>query len=130
VSRAAVRAGRRPVGIDTNHLGFNIRNVILARRGSAGIDRGHARSHTHRVSSDIGNDARAQAHDPSVAPGCELGILNLVASMRCREKALTSSFCPGARASRAKREKRTEDILCVKTKLGSKPAANIGSHKA
>src|SRR5262249_36307878 len=128
--RATVRAGGRPVGIDTNHLGFNIRNVILARGGSAGIDRGHARSHTHRISSNICNDARTQSHDPAVAPRCEFDILNLVASMRRREKALAATLCPSARASSTKREESAEDVLGVKTELGSKSATNIGSHEA
>jgi hypothetical protein len=126
---AAVRPRRGAVGINTDHLGFDIRNAIRAGDRKPGIDRGHARSHTQSISSEIGDETRPQADDPAVAPGCEFGILDLVASMRGREKAFAASFGPGTGAAGAHRQERANDVLSIKTELGPKSATDVGSDK-
>src|SRR5262245_36573286 len=98
---AAVRPRRGPVGINTDHLGFDMRNAIRPGDRKPGIDRGHARSHSQSISSEIRDETRPQADDLAVAPGREFRILDLVASMRGREKAFAPSFGPGARAAGA-----------------------------
>src|SRR5262249_23694992 len=77
------------------------------------------------ISSDISDQAGAEADDPAIAPGCEFGVLDLVASMRAREKTLAPPFCPGAGAVRVHRQERANHVLSVKPELGPKPAADI-----
>src|SRR5262245_1806866 len=100
---AAVRPRRGTVGINTDHLGFDIRDAIRAGDRKPGIDRGHARSHSQSISSEIGDETRPQPDDSAVALGREFGKLDLVASMRGREKAFAPSFGPGTRAAGAHR---------------------------
>ncbi len=125
----AVRTSWGAVSVDTDHLGFDIRDEIQAGDRKAGIDRRHSRSHTQCISAEIGNETRAESDDPSIAPGCKFGILNLVASMRCREETFASPFYPGARAAGAHREKRATDFLGIKPELGAKCATNIWNHE-
>src|SRR5215510_5199758 len=103
---AAVGTGGGTVGIDTNHLGFRMLDVILTCSRSAGIDRGNTRSHTHRISTDIGDDARSESQDPAVPLRCQLGILDLITSVGSRDEALASSLYPGAGPTGAHRQKR------------------------
>ena len=98
---AAVRPGRGAVGVDADHLGFDVRNAIRASDGNPGVDRRHARPHAQRIRSDISDEAGAEAEDTAVAPGCEFGVLDLVASMCGREETLAPPFGPGAGAARA-----------------------------
>src|SRR5499426_3452491 len=126
---AAVGTSGSSVGIDTNHLGFRMLDVILTCSRSAGVDRGNTRSHTHRVSSDIGNDARSESQDPPIAQGRELGVLNLVASMGRREKALAASLQPPAWEPSAEGQNSANNIFGVKTELGSESATDIGSNE-
>src|SRR5215470_3760782 len=115
---AAVRAGGGSVGIDTDHFGLHIRDAIQTGDGKPSIDRRHARSHAQSISSDVGDETRSQADHPAVAPGGKFDVLNLVASMRGRYKALASPFRPGARTARAHRQHRADDVLRIKTELG------------
>src|SRR5262245_17492903 len=96
----AIGPGWRTVGINTDHFGLHVRNVVLSRSRSAGVDRGDTWSHAHCVSSDIGNDASSESEDPAVAPGREFDMLDLIASMSRCEKALASTLDPGAGPSR------------------------------
>src|SRR5262249_27879161 len=92
---AAVRSGRGAVGVDADPLGFYVRKMIRASHGIPGVDCGHARTHAQRIISDISDQASAETDDPAVASGCEFGVLDLVASMRGREKTLAPPFHPG-----------------------------------
>src|SRR5262245_914486 len=94
------------VSIDANHLGLRMRDVILTCSRSAGVDRGNTGSHTHRVSSDIGNDARSETQDPAVPLRCQLGILDLITSVGGRAEALAASLYPGAGPTCSHRQKR------------------------
>src|SRR5262249_15902797 len=98
-----------------------------AGHGNPGVDCGHARTHAQRISSDVSDQAGAEADDPAVRPGCEFGVLDLVASMCGREKTLAPPFCPGTGAVRAHRQERANHVLSVKPELGSKSATDIGS---
>src|SRR5262245_32754387 len=124
---AAVRPGRGAVGVDADHLGFDVRNMVRAGHGNPGVDCGHTWTHAQRISSDISDQASAETDDPAVAPGCEFGVLDLIASMCGREKTLATPFHPGAGAVRAHRKERANHVLSVKPELGPKPAAYIGS---
>src|SRR6266540_2030712 len=123
---AAVRAGRRAVGVDADHFSVDVRNAIRAGDGSPRVDCRYARTHAQRVGSEIGDDARTKADYSPVAPGRELGVLDLIASMCGRDKALAPSFHPCARTARSHRQQRTDDVLGVKAELGAKAAANVG----
>src|SRR5262249_1958707 len=70
-----------------------------------------------------------QADDPAVAPGREFDKLDLIASMRGREKAFAPSFGPGTRATGAHRQERANDVLSIKTELGPKSSTDVGSYK-
>src|SRR5262249_58965198 len=102
-------------------------NMVRAGHGNPGVDCGHARTHAQCIRSDISDQASAEADDPAVASGCEFGVLDLVASMRGREKTLAPPFCPGTVAVGAPRQERANHVLSVKPELGAKRAAGIGS---
>src|SRR5262249_52975607 len=103
---AAVGTRGSSVGIDTNHLGFRMLDVILTCSRSACVDRRNTWSHTHRVSTDIGDDARSESQDPAVPLRCQLGILDLITSVGSREEALAASLYPGAGPTCSHRQKR------------------------
>src|SRR5262245_15126736 len=124
---ATVGTGRRAVGVDPDHLGFDILNAIEARSRKSGVDCGHAGSHTERISSNIGNGSRSERAYLTATPGREFGILDLIAPMRGREKTLGSSFHPGAGPAGAHGQERANDVFRVKTELGPKCPADIRS---
>src|SRR5215813_2704045 len=102
---AAVGTSGGTVGIDTNHLGFRMLDVISPCSRSAGIDRWNTWSHTHRISTDISNDACSESQDPAIPLRCQLGILDLITSVGSREEALASSLYPGAGPACSHRQK-------------------------
>src|SRR5262249_19667577 len=101
MASAAVRTGRHPVRVDTNHFRLDVRDVVRARHRNAGVDRGHTGSHPERVRTDVCEEARAKPDDPPVATSRELDILDLIATMRRCEKTLAPTLEPGARTAGA-----------------------------
>ena len=126
VSRAAVGTRRGAVGEDTHHLSRDVRDVVRARDSVPRVDRGHARPHADRIGTDVGEEPRAEAGDAAVAPGRDLGVLDLVAPVRGGEEAFAAPLRPGAGAARAHRQKGADHVLGVKAELGPEPSADVG----
>src|SRR5262249_41325569 len=127
VAGATIRTGRGAIGVDTDHLGFDIRDVIQAGDRKAGIDRRHARPHPECISTEISKDASLEAYNPAITPGGEFDILDLVASMRGGDELSAASSLPGAGGAGAQGEERENDSLAIKAELGAKSAANVRS---
>src|SRR5262245_66271559 len=112
-----VWTGRRSVRVDTDHLGIDVRDVVGAGDRHAGVDRGHTRSHSEGICSDVRDDARAKPDDSAVATSRKLHVLDLIAPMRRGEKTFATALAPGTRAASANRQQRAEDVLGLETEV-------------
>src|SRR5262245_50139310 len=85
VAGTAVWTGRGAIGVDTDHLGFDIRNAVQAGDRKAGVDRRDTRSHAKCISAEISNDASLEPDDRTIAPSRKSERLQLVACMHLHE---------------------------------------------
>src|SRR4030095_1583467 len=111
----AVWTGRRPIRVDTDHLGVDIRDVVRPGDRYAGVDRRDSGSHSERICSDVRDDPRPEPYDSAVATGRELRVLDVIASVRRREKTFAATFAPGTGAPGSNREQRAEDVFGIET---------------
>src|SRR5215510_8864275 len=124
---AMVRTRRSAIGVDADHLGFDMRNAIEASDRKPRLHSGHAWSHPECISAEIGDDPCLERADLPVATGRKLGILDLVAAMGGCQEAFTAAFLPSAGPARAHGEQCAQHVLGVEAELATEPAADVGS---